>query len=83
MTESFTFGNDQANLPRFKKFRNLKLDFLRFDDNNIVDALLEPSLSVLDLNYTRNDLLLEHALRRRGRIPSRQQRIQSIYTSRF
>ena len=67
--EKFTFGSDPAKFPRFEKLRNLKLGFIRFGDRYTVDALLKPSLSVLDLKYCR-DRLIGEALQRRGRIAS-------------
>jgi hypothetical protein len=67
--EKYTFGPNPAKFPRFEKLRNLGLGFVNFGDSGTVHALLEPSLSVLDLKYSR-DRLVDEALRNRGRIPS-------------
>jgi hypothetical protein len=67
--ENYTFGSNPAKFPRFEKLRNLGLGFVTFGNSGTVNALLEPSLSVLDLKFS-SDRLVDEALRDRGRIPS-------------
>jgi hypothetical protein len=64
-----TFGSNPAKFPRFERLRNLELGFINFGDSGTVNALLEPSFSVLDLKYCM-DGLVQEALRNRGRIRS-------------
>ena len=66
---SATFGSDPDKVPRLAKLRNLKPGFIHFSDSGTVDALLEPSLSALDLRYY-DDALFQEAVRNRGPIPS-------------
>ena len=70
--ERYTLGPDPStgNLPSFPKLRTLALGFLHFADDGTTDALVEPSLSILNLRYQRDTVELEKALQNRGRMPN-------------
>ncbi|KUJ12900.1 uncharacterized protein LY89DRAFT_687830 [Mollisia scopiformis] len=74
---TYTFGSNPADFPRLAKVRNLGLSCIKFSDIGTVNALLESSLSVLDLEYNYDPVIVE-ALRKHGRIRSLETLLFSI-----